>query len=380
MKTFCGYFDEGKCQSCSLIRMSYSEQLQRKEESLSTYLKDFSDWELAPSQSSLTEGFRNKVKMTVTGSLEKPIIGLGGDIDLDQGREILNCSLHHPFINELLHFMPEFITLCKLPPYQIKLKKGELKGIIVYYSESSQEAYLRFILRSKESLDRIKKNLSALSEKYPQLTSISANIQPIPHAILEGEEEVFFTEKKFIQHKIKDLSLRLSPQGFVQTNQRIAEKLYETAAQWVKELKIKKFSELFSGQGAFSFFVSPFIDSGLGIEINSEAVAEANRSANSLNLSHLNFICADAKDVEAEVNSFKPDMVLVNPPRRGLGESAEIFCKTSYPYIIYSSCSVESLAQDLKKLSPLYKIVKAQIFDMFPHTNHFETLVLLQKK
>lgn len=360
--------------------MSYSDQLRHKEESLKTHLKDFSDWELAPSQASQTTGFRNKAKLTVTGSLEKPILGLGGDIDLDQGREILNCTLHHPFINQLLNFMPEFITLCKLPPYQIKLKKGELKGIIIYYSESSQEAYLRFILRSKESLDRIKKNLSLLKERYPQLTSISANIQPVPHAILEGEEEVFFTENKFIHHKIKDLSLRLSPQGFVQTNQNIAEKLYETAAQWVKELKIKKFSELFSGQGAFSFSVSPFIDSGLGIEINPEAVAEANRSAKSLSLKHLNFISADAKDVEAEVKSFNPDLVLVNPPRRGLGESVEIFCKTSYPYIIYSSCSVESLAQDLNKLSPFYKIVKAQIFDMFPHTEHFETLVLLQKK
>lgn len=380
MNTFCGYFDEGKCQSCTLIKMDYSQQLRRKEESLKNYLKDFSGWELAPSQASEIQGFRNKAKMTITGTLEKPIIGLSGEIDLDQGREILNCSLHHPFINQLLSFMPEFISLSKLPPYQIKLKKGELKGIIIYFSESSQEAYLRFILRSKESLDRIKKNLPILLREFPQLTSISANIQPIPHAILEGEEEVFFTEKKFIRHRIKDFSLRLAPQGFVQTNQKIAEKLYETAAHWVKELKINKFSELFAGQGAFSFFVSPYIEMGLGIEINSEAVAEASRIADSLNLPHLKFRCADAADVESEVKAFMPDLVLVNPPRRGLGESAEIFCKTIYPYIIYSSCSVDSLARDLEKLSSFYKVVRAQIFDMFPHTEHFETLVLLQRK
>jgi 23S rRNA (uracil747-C5)-methyltransferase len=380
MNTFCGYFDEGKCQSCTLIKMDYSQQLRRKEESLKNYLKDFSGWELAPSQASEIQGFRNKAKMTITGTLEKPIIGLSGEIDLDQGREILNCSLHHPFINQLLSFMPEFISLSKLPPYQIKLKKGELKGIIIYFSESSQEAYLRFILRSKESLDRIKKNLPILLREFPQLTSISANIQPIPHAILEGEEEVFFTEKKFIRHRIKDFSLRLAPQGFVQTNQKIAEKLYETAAHWVKELKINKFSELFAGQGAFSFFVSPYIEMGLGIEINSEAVAEASRIADSLNLPHLKFRCADAANVESEVKAFMPDLVLVNPPRRGLGESAEIFCKTIYPYIIYSSCSVDSLARDLEKLSSFYKVVRAQIFDMFPHTEHFETLVLLQRK
>ena len=380
MKTFCGYFDEGKCHSCALIGTEYTEQLKLKENNLHKHLEKFHDWKMLPSQGSRPTQFRNKAKLVVTGTLENPIIGLGGSEDLDQGREILNCSLHHPFINSVLHFMPEFIGLTCLTPYQIKEKKGELKGIIIYYSEDSRESYLRFVLRSKESLDRIKKHLPTLLKNFPEITCVSANIQPIPHAILEGEEEVFLSEKTFINHHIKDLSLRLGPQGFVQTNHQVARALYETAATWTLELKIEKFSELFCGQGAFSFFVSQKVRSSIGFEINAEAVSEANRTATSLGYDHLKFVCADAANVGEELRKYAPDLVLVNPPRRGLAGAAEIFKEQHFDHIIYSSCSVESLAKDLMELAPFYKVIQAQIFDMFPHTDHFETLVLLQKK
>lgn len=380
MKTFCGYFDEGKCRSCGLIGTEYSDQLKLKENSLSKHLESLPGWKLLPSQESQITQFRNKAKLVVTGTLENPIIGLGGSEDPDQGREILNCSLHHPFINSVLHFMPEFIGFTRLTPYQIKQKKGELKGIIIYYSEDSKESYLRFVLRSKEGLDRVKKHLPTLIKKFPEITCISANIQPVPHAILEGEEEVFLSDKTFINHHIKDFSLRLGPQGFVQTNHQVARALYETAAIWTEELKIEKFSELFSGQGAFSFFVSPKVKSSIGFEINSEAVSEANRTATALGYHHLKFVCADAAKVSEELRNYAPDLVLVNPPRRGLAGAVEIFKEQQFKYIIYSSCSVESLAKDLLELAPFYKVIQAQIFDMFPHTDHFETLVLLQKK
>lgn len=380
MKTFCGYFDEGKCQSCSLISTEYTEQLKLKENSLKKHLEKFSDWKLLPSQASKPTQFRNKAKLVVTGTLESPIIGLGGSEDLDQGREILNCSLHHPFINRVLNFMPEYIGFTRLTPYQIKEKKGELKGLIIYYSEDSKESYLRFILRSKESLDRIKKHLPELVDKFPEITSISANIQPVPHAILEGDEEVFLSEKNFINHQIKNFSLRLGPQGFVQTNHKVAQALYETAANWTEELHIEKFSELFCGQGAFSFFMAPKVKSSIGFEINPEAVKEANRTARSLGYDHLKFVSADAADVGEELRKFGPDLVLVNPPRRGLAGAVDIFKKETFKHIIYSSCSVESLAKDLLELAPSYKVIQAQIFDMFPHTHHFETLVLLERR
>lgn len=367
-QTFCAYFNQGTCTSCDLITMDYADQIVRKENMLTEALKDFKLPKLLPTERSALTNFRNKAKLVVTGTKDSPVIGL---ID----RELMDCQLHVPVINELLHELPEFIKAASLDPYQISAKKGELKGIIVFYSETTKETYLRFIVRSKESIDRIKKHAGMLKH----VECLSVNIQPIAHAILEGEEEIFISEMKSIHHKIGHVNVSLGPRAFVQTNQRMAEKLYETAAEWVKESHSDKFMELFCGQGAFSFFCAPVIKEGLGIEINEDAVKVANQTAKDAKLLHLKFKSADAAHVEDEILKFDPDIMLVNPPRRGLASAVQLLIKQKPETIIYSSCNYETLASDLKILKDSYKIKRIKIFDMFAHTSHFETLVELSR-
>jgi 23S rRNA (uracil747-C5)-methyltransferase len=378
MNTFCSYYNQKICSSCKKIEVPYETQIQNKSNQLLKLIPQLNSSILEPPVLSPNQGFRNKAKFSVTGSVEQPIIGLTGEEDLDLGREINNCPLHHPVINEIIQKLPTFIHLAKLVPYQIKSQTGELKGVIVYYSSESQEMFLRLILRSKESLDRLRKYKDELLKLHPSLTCFSANIQPIAHAILEGDEEIYFTDKHFIHHQMSTISMTLDPQGFIQTNQEMAVKLYSTAAQWVKELSPSTFVELFSGQGAFSFFVAPMVKRAIGIEINSQAVERANQTALLNNWPHLTFIAQDAANGESQLADLKPDVLLVNPPRRGLGSTIDLIKKLKSPYVIYSSCQAETLAQDLSKLKDIYQIKKVQIFDMFPHTDHFETLVLLQ--
>lgn len=377
METFCRYFNQSICKSCDLITLNYIDQIKIKEEKLIKGLEGLKFPLLKPTVASSELGFRNKAKFSVTGSVENPIIGLIGENLPDLGRELLECSLHVPQINELLPEIKNFIRLVNLRPYSISEKKGELKGIILFHSSRSYETYARFILRSKEPLDRIKKHLSYLTAKLPDLKCISVNIQPIPHAILEGEEEIFMTERTFILHRLGEVTFSLDPKAFVQTNQVVAEKLYSTAAQWIKDSGSIKFMELFCGQGAFSFYAAPFIKSGLGIEINQEAVQTANRTAMENNLDHLKFKCADAAQVSEDMKNYGPDLILVNPPRRGLAGAISLLLEAEPSTIIYSSCNHETLTSDLKVLSSKYEINAIQIFDMFPHTSHFETLVKL---
>ena len=378
MNTFCSYYNQGICSSCSLIEQTYPQQLQSKLDKLTNLLSFAEPYELLSPVGSTTTGFRNKAKFSITGSLSHPIIGLTGEKELDQGREIQNCPLHHPAINQLVHALPAFIQAAGLVPYQIKLKQGELKGAIIYYSTQSEQMYLRLILRSKESLDRIRKHASHLLNQFPSLKCLSANIQPIAHAVLEGEEEIFFTANDFIEHQIGEAKMTLHPQGFVQTNQEMAEKLYSTAASWVKEIAPASFMELFSGQGAFSFFIQRYVKKAIGVEINPEAVRRANQTALEMNWKHLSFVAQDAASVSELVLSFRPECLLVNPPRRGLAQASELLKQVSAKYFIYSSCNAETLAQDIKLLEKHFQVEKAQLFDMFPHTEHFETLVLLK--
>lgn len=367
MTDFCSYYRNNICRSCTLLETDYGKQIVLKEESLRSLLGQ--ETNLLPTIRSTTSGFRNKAKLVVSGTSENPLVGL-------LEKEILECPVHDPAINRLLIDLVPFIKTAKLVPYDIAGKKGELKGLIIFHSD---EMYLRFVLRSKEGIDRIKKHLPNLLASHPELSSVTVNIQPIHQAILEGEEEISLGPNEFISQSYGKLKLKVRPRAFIQTNQQVATRLYATAAAWVEELKIRKFVELFAGQGAFTFHCAPFVEEAIGIEINPEAVRIATETASELGLSHLKFFPLDAGHSGNILSQNRPDLILVNPPRRGLGESLALVRESGSRWLIYSSCSAESLAKDLKELSGDYQIEKAQIFDMFPHTNHYETLVLLRR-
>jgi 23S rRNA (uracil747-C5)-methyltransferase len=380
MNTFCSYFNQGICRSCDLISNDYSDQIYLKERKIKEVLKKLEIPMLLPSVRSQATHFRNKAKFIITGTKETPIIGIAGQKELDQGVDLSQCPLHVDEITKSLPAIKSFIDKANLVPYQMTTKRGELKGIILFHSDLTHTSYLRFILRSKEPLDRIKKYHYELLKEIHHLKCISVNIQPISHAILEGEEEIFITEKTSINHKLGNIEFDLNPKAFVQTNQMIAEKLYTTAASWIKESSLTRLAELYCGQGAFSFFSAPFIKEGLGIEINPEAIRVANQTASKYHLSHLKFMDQDAALIGQELHTFNPDIILVNPPRRGLGETVKLLRIQKSQKVIYSSCNEESLAKDLEFLKDIYHISRIQIFDMFPNSHHFETLVELNLK
>jgi 23S rRNA (uracil747-C5)-methyltransferase len=336
--------------------------------------------QLEPTVQSRLQGFRNRAKMAVTGSSDSSIIGLHGGENLDEGRELLSCPIHHPRLNEVLQALPEFLERFRIEPYRIEERRGELKGLIAFYSPASQEMYLRFVLRSQECIARLRKMVPEFQARFPFLVCLSANLQPIPHAILEGPEEIFLTERQSIVHQLGRLRLKLAPQAFVQTNVEVATKLYEIAAEWIGEIQPERAMELFCGQGAFSLMAASSAKTWLGIELNADAVTQANETAESLGYSHVRFHAADAAQVGAEMTEFSPDLVLVNPPRRGLSGAVSLIGASLPRHLIYSSCNSESLAEDLKVLASKYRLKRAQIFDLFPHTNHFETLVWLERR
>ncbi len=358
----------------------YPEQLSAKASKVLQDLAFMGPLKLEPTVSSPLQGFRNRAKMAVTGSVEEPKIGLHGEQDLDAGRELLSCPIHHPRLNEVIEALPGFLASFRIEPYRIRERRGELKGIIAFYSPQSHEMYLRFVLRSQECIARLRKMAPELQARFPFLVCLSANLQPIPHAILEGPEEIFLTESRTIVHQLGKLRMTLAPQAFVQTNVEVAARLYDTAAGWISEIQPQRAMELFCGQGAFSLAAASSAGSWLGVEVNSDAVRQANLTAQSLGFSHVKFHCADAAQVGAEMREFSPELVLVNPPRKGLGAAASLISASLPRDLIYSSCNSESLAADLRVLGSDYGVKRAQVFDLFPHTEHFETLVWLSRR
>lgn len=371
--SFCSYYDTRVCHSCSLIDLFYSEQLTEKGAHLHKALEPFavSEW-LKPTSSQL-KGFRNKAKMVASNADEGIILGLSDEVSL------IGCPLYDVSMQTVLNHVQNWLRGLGIKAYDVQKKKGELKYVLLTRSSHNGTMMLRFVLRSHGIISRLEGNLAALMALAPEVKVITVNIQPIHMAILEGDEEIFLTEQTRLEEQLNDIPLFIRPKSFFQTNPEVAAKLYKTVAKWTDELEAKTVIDLFCGVGGFALHVANNERSVVGIEIESEAIACAKESARALGIETLTFEALDAVTFSTETSK-APDVVIVNPPRRGLGQE---LCKwlerVSPSDIMYSSCNAMSLARDLEWLKS-YECVKVQLFDMFPHTEHYETLVHLKKK
>ncbi|CBJ80047.1 putative tRNA (uracil-5-)-methyltransferase with S-adenosyl-L-methionine-dependent methyltransferase domain [Xenorhabdus bovienii str. Jollieti] len=370
----CAQYTAGHCHSCQWLNKSYSQQLSDKQQHLQQLLRETSATYWLPPVSSLISGFRNKAKMVVSGSVERPQLGMlhrdGRTVDL------CDCPLYPQYFQLVFESIKIFIAKAGLVPYNVARKKGELKYILLTESRASGEMMLRFVLRSETKLAQLEHALPWLQEQLPQLTVISANIQPTHMAILEGEKEVIFTEHKMLKEIFNGIPLYIRPRSFFQTNPEIASALYATAGRWVRELNISSMWDLFCGAGGFGLHCADKETRLTGIEISAEAIACAKNSAKSLGLEQVEFQALDSTHFALDKAQL-PELVLVNPPRRGIGKAlCEYLSRMAPKFILYSSCNAETMAKDIAALEQ-YRIEKVQLFDMFPHTEHYETLALL---
>lgn len=373
----CALYDADRCRSCQWIERPIAEQLAAKMADLQTLLAGFTvaDW-CAP-VCGPEQGFRNKAKMVVSGSVERPLLGM---LHRDGTPEDLtDCPLYPPSFAPVFAVLKPFIARAGLTPYNVARKRGELKYLLLTESRLDGGMMLRFVLRSESKLAQLRAALPWLQAQLPQLKVITANIQPVHMAIMEGEQEIFFTEQQALAERFNGVPLWIRPQSFFQTNPTVASALYATARDWVRALPVNHMWDLFCGVGGFGLHCATPEMTLTGIEIAPEAIACAKQSAAELGLDKLHFQALDSTQF-ATAQADIPQLVLVNPPRRGIGKALCDYLSEMAPqYIIYSSCNAQTMAKDITHL-PGYRIEKVQLFDMFPHTAHYEVLTLLVKR
>jgi 23S rRNA (uracil747-C5)-methyltransferase len=371
----CAHFMADTCRSCALMATPYELQLQQKQQELSSLLAPFLPFQLLPAVASPAAHFRNKAKMVVLGSIDKPILGIVNH--QGQAIDLADCPLYPAEFAMAFGKIRHFIQLAKLQPYDIESKKGELKYILLSQSFDSGHWLLRFVLRSQNHVAAIRKHLPALQASWPELLVCSVNLQPEHKAVLEGAEEIVLSEQSMLPLVLNDVPLYLQPQSFFQTNPQLAAKLYQTARDWTQGLAIVRVWVLFCGVGGFALHLANASREVTGIEISAAAIDCASRSAAQMGLTNLKFQALDAA-VFAAAQQASPDLLVVNPPRRGLGaELCQTITQLQPRWLLYSSCNPQSLAADLAMLSH-YQLLQVQLFDFFPHTSHAEALCLLQ--
>ena len=373
----CALFNADRCRSCQWIEQPISEQLAAKMADLHTLLADFSVAEWCAPVSGPEQGFRNKAKMVVSGSVEKPLLGM---LHRDGTPEDLtDCPLYPETFAPVFAALKPFIARAGLTPYNVARKRGELKYVLLTESQKEGGMMLRFVLRSQSKLEQLRAALPWLQAQLPQLKVITANIQPVHMAIMEGEQEIFFTEQQALAETFNGVPLWIRPQSFFQTNPTVASSLYATARDWVRALPVKHMWDLFCGVGGFGLHCATPEMTLTGIEIAPEAIACAKQSAAELGLEKLHFQALDSTQF-ATAQGEVPQLVLVNPPRRGIGKALCDYLSEMAPeFIVYSSCNAQSMAKDFTHLAG-YQVAKVQLFDMFPHTAHYEVLTLLVRR
>ena len=379
----CALYDAGRCRSCQWLELPVSQQLADKMADLRTLLADapVADW-CAP-VCGPESGFRNKAKMVVSGSVERPLLGM---LHRDGAPEDLtDCPLYPQSFAPVFAALKPFIARAGLTPYNVARRRGELKYILLTESRFDGGMMLRFVLRSETKLAQLRAALPELQalqhsgRRLPQLQVITANIQPVHMAIMEGEREIFLTDQQALAENFNGVPLWIRPQSFFQTNPVVASRLYATARDWVRQLPVNHMWDLFCGVGGFGLHSATPEMRLTGIEIAPEAIACAKQSAAELGLNNLHFQALDSTQFatgEGEI----PDLVLVNPPRRGIGDGLCAYLSRMEPeFIIYSSCNARTMAKDIARLAG-YRIERVQLFDMFPHTAHYEVLTLLVRE
>jgi 23S rRNA m(5)U-747 methyltransferase (EC 2.1.1.-) len=372
----CALYDAGRCRSCQWIEQPVTDQLTAKMNDLHTLLAGQAVEAWCAPVSGPEQGFRNKAKMVVSGSVEKPLLGMlhrdGTPVDLT------DCPLYPDSFAPVFAALKPFIARAGLTPYNVARKRGELKYLLLTESQRDGGMMLRFVLRSESKLEQLRAALPALQAQLPQLKVITANIQPVHMAIMEGEQEIFFTEQQALAETFNGVPLWIRPQSFFQTNPTVASALYATARDWVRALPVTHMWDLFCGVGGFGLHCATPEMTLTGIEIAPEAIACAKQSAAQLGLTKLQFQALDSTQF-ATAQGDVPELVLVNPPRRGIGKAlCDYLSQMAPPFIIYSSCNAQTMAKDIASL-PGYRIARVQLFDMFPHTTHYEVLTLLVK-
>lgn len=372
----CHLYEENYCRSCQLIGKEYQLGLKEKVNHWRSLLEIDSNLIEEVFYPKEPLGGRNKAKIMVGGCVESPLFGFPDPESFKKVRPLENCPLYLQGMNDIYPVLRELVRSYQLTPYNVELKKGELKYVIFYQSESTNEKYLKFILRSKEALDRLKKALPFLKEKISQLKVVSASLQPKHKAILEGEEEIFLTDSTRVNNRINELELPISTRSFFQVTSEVASKLYLSVQDRMSECDHAL--DLFCGVGGFSFHLAKKAKKVFGVELSKDAIECAKDAVKKNNLSHIDFLAKDAYEFLKEQRP-KIDTLVVNPPRRGLGEK---ICRLVEEFeaneIFYSSCNPETLNKDLLLLNK-YEVIWARPFDMFPYTNHLEFLVHLKR-
>jgi len=370
----CHHFSAQRCRSCSLLDLSAEHARQRQLQVLSDALSGLCQ-SVSPVWCQTPTGTRIRGRLAVAGSADSPVFGFFNDDH--QVVPAADCPLHHSLMTDSLGWLQHFVKAARLEPYSPETDRGELKFIVLTASPSAERLMVQWVLRSRESLDRIRsvwRRLSAVERG--SVAVMSAGVQPKRSSQMICELEFSISDQHLLELEWAEppLSLFIAPGSFVQSNYQIAGALYAAAGAALQQLRPRRVLDLYCGSGAFALLAAQANAEVLGVDVSASSIACARAAAARLKLP-AEFRSCPAGTLQSSEFSQRFDVVICNPPRGGLDAATMKLLRELAPAtILYSSCNPTTLARDLHHLSDRYAAAWMRPFEMFPATTHWEVL------
>ncbi|MGI6109811.1 MAG: 23S rRNA (uracil(1939)-C(5))-methyltransferase RlmD [Eubacteriaceae bacterium] len=363
------------CGGCPFFDVDYAEQLRLKEKQVRDALQrigGFEDPQVLPVIGMENPyHYRNKAQYKVCSK------GLGFyQKGSHQVVPIGSCLTQPENSERIISILNSIIKKNGLTVYNEQTHKGLLRGIIQRTNRKG-ETMLVFVINGRR-LPNEQEIISKLS-RDKDIVSVYININREKGNRILGKESRLIYGQEYLTETLGGKQFKLSPSSFFQVNTEQTEVLYGLVRDYANVQPGEALYDLYCGTGTIGIYVADGDTRLTGIEINPEAVADAQENAALNGLTNAEFLAGKAEVIAPELSG-KPDCIILDPPRKGCDESLlKLLLELKAPRIVYVSCNPTTLARDLKILAPDYKAEKIQPVDLFPQTGHVETVVLMSR-
>ena len=370
-----------KCGGCQLQNMSYERQLKWKQARCEILLKKFGKVEKIIGMENPYH-YRNKVQSAfarvkgrvisgVYQSATRRVVGVDG------------CMTEDIIADKIILTIRKLAQKFKVLIYDERTNTGFLRHVLVRRGFKTGEVMV-VIVGANNNFTSKKAFVKELLAIHPEITTVIFNINSSQIFLNLGDKEEILHGKGYIEDILCGCRFRISSRSFYQINPVQTEKLYDLAVSLADIKKDSRILDAYCGIGTIGLIASQKGGSVVGVELNSDAVKDAVANAKLNGTENIEFCCGDASDFIETLakNGEKLDIVFMDPPRAGSTKKfVDALGELMPERIVYISCNPETLARDLYFIKKKgYKVKKICPVDMFPHTNHCETIALLCKQ
>lgn len=373
-----------KCGGCSLQHMSYAAQLLYKQKLIDDALKKlggFSDILVPP-----VIGMRDNANYRNKGSFPIGIVDgkISGGFYSKRSHRIIpvgNCSIQNELTLSVLEFVCKWADENDIEPYDEVRHSGVLRHVVARVTSRGE---CMVIIVCTKPPKRINALAELLCEAMPEVTSVYLNINEKDTNVITGESYKLLYGKSKLTEYFSGTAFKFGPASFLQVNHSQTEILYNKAIELLRQKGTENIIDAYCGIGTISLLLARSAKNVTGIEYVPQAVEDASANAKLNGIANAEFLCGDAGEIISglvdKVNV--PDILTIDPPRKGASEEfINAVIGSKIPTILYISCNPATLARDLKLLvGGGYHVEHVQPVDMFPMTNHVETIILLQRE